>query len=495
MDYNWDDMNARNYTTVSRLALVWKCLQESVLVCLFLGLLLGRAYAELPVDVSKSLRKFKIPDTSVSAMVVPLGSGEPLLSHRSNKPRNPASVMKLVTTLVALEILGPAHTWQTRFYINGTLKKGVLEGDLVIKGGGDPYLVQEQFWLQLAALREMGIETITGNLLIDNSAFDLPPHDRGEFDQQPTRLYNVGPSATVLNFNASRFRLHPKDGKVEVLLDPPIQNVVINNRLTLAEGSCRGARGGWTVDVAQKKSKAYVVFNGRYKRKCGSYDLNRAVLDSEAYLYGVFAYLWRSLGGKFQGGYANVEVKEDAEPIYTGESKPLAEVISGANKYSNNLLARQLLLAIGYHYFGDGTTVKDGVDAVQTWLRDKDLAMPELVMENGAGLSRQISLSAGSLNKLLVYAAHSAYHPEFMASFSLSGMDGTMKKRLEALNLGGRARLKTGYVKGVRTLAGYLRADSGKDYAVVLFITDSKVNFSNGNVIQDEFIKWALKAG
>ncbi len=488
-------MNAPNYTTVSALTLARQSLQTCLRALILVSFLAGEAYAELPGGMRKTLGKYKIAESSVSAMVVPMGSAKPLLSHNAGKPRNPASVMKLLTTFAALEILGPAHTWQTRFYINGTLKKGVLDGDLVIRGGGDPYLVQEQFWLQLAALRELGIKTIKGNLLIDNTAFDLPPYDRSEFDKQPTRLYNVGPSATALNFNASRFRLHPKDGKVEVLLDPPVQNVVINNRMKLADGACRGAQGGWSVDVAQKQSKAYVVFSGHYRKKCGSYDLRRVVLDPDAYLYGVFAYLWQSLGGQFEGGYANVEVKEGAEAIFTGESKPLAEVIAGANKYSNNLLARQLLLAIGYHYFGEGTTVEDGVNSIQAWLNDKGLNMPNLVMENGAGLSRQISMSAASLNKLLVYAANSAYHPEFMASFSLSGMDGTMKKRLENLSLGGRARLKTGYVKGVRTLAGYLRADSGKDYAVVLFISDSKVNFNNGNVIQDEFIKWVLNRG
>ena len=488
-------MNTRNYTTVTLLRLVQQFLKRGLIAMLIAALSTGAVYATLPGTMSKALAKYKIPKSSLSAIVVPLDSGKALLSHLPDTPRNPASVMKLLTTFAALEILGPAHTWQTRFFINGTLKDGVLDGDLVIKGGGDPYLVQEQFWLQLAGLRELGIETITGNLLIDNSTFDLPPYNRSDFDARPTRLYNVGPSATVLNFNASRFRIHPKDGNVEVLLDPPVPNIVINNRMQLVDGNCRGARGGWSIDVAQKQSKAYVVFNGRYKSKCGTYDLRRVVLDPDAYLYGVFAYLWRSLGGKFEGGYANVEVKPGAEAIYVGESKTLAEVIAGTNKYSNNLLARQLLLAIGYHYFGEGTSVKDGVDSVQAWLRDKQLSMPNLVMENGAGLSRQISMSASSLSNLLAYAANSVYHPEFMASFSLSGLDGTMKKRLKDLDLGGRARLKTGYVKGVRTLAGYLRADSGKDYAVVLFIADTKVNFSNGNVIQDEFIKWVLQQG
>ncbi len=452
-------------------------------------------YADLPKPVLKQLKRFKIPKDSVSAVVMPLQSEQALLSYQADTPRNPASVMKLLTTYAALEILGPAYTWETEYFFNGELKDGVLDGDLVIRGGGDPYLVKEQFWLQLAALRELGLKTIKGNLLIDNSAFDLPDFDPAEFDRQPTRLYNVGPAATLLNFNASRFRIRPNGSKVEVLLDPPVHNVVINNQLKLTKGRCRGARSGWSLDVASKDEKAYVVFSGKYRKGCGSYDISRAVLESEPYLYGLFVYLWNNLGGEFSGGVGPAEVKEGAEPVYVGQSKTLAEVISGTNKYSNNLLARQLLLSIGHHYFGDGASVEDGIQSVQSWLKDKGLPMPDLVMENGAGLSRHIQASADDLNRLLQHAAQSPYHPEFMASFSLSGVDGTMRKRLKDSKPGVRARLKTGYIKGARTLAGYVRADSGKDYAVVLFVQHPKVNFSNGNEIQDAFIRWVLKQG
>lgn len=492
-------MEARNYSTLFRRASArtrrYAATRGRLLPCLFALLLSPGVEAALPQSIDRVLDKYGIAQDSVSAVVTALDSAEVLLEHRAEQPRNPASVMKLLTTFAALDILGPAHTWETHYYINGKLENGVLEGDLVIKGLGDPYLVQERFWLQLAALRELGLETITGRLLIDNSAFSLPQFDRAEFDQQPTRLYNVGPSATVLNFNASRFRLHPVDGRVEVLLDPPVHNIVINNQLEPAAGNCHSPQGGWSVDVANRDEKAYVVFRGSYRTDCGNYDLRRTVLDSDAYLYGMFVHLWNNLGGKFSGGYAFAEVKEDAVPFYTGVSKPLSEVITGANKFSNNLLARQLLLTIGYHYFGSGTSVEDGIHSIESWLKDKGLEMPELVIENGAGLSRSIQLSAGSLDRLLRYAADSPYQPEFLASFALGGLDGTMKKRLQSLELGGRARLKTGYVNGVRTLAGYIRADSGRDYAVVLFINDPRVNFSNGNVIQDEFIKWVLAEG
>ncbi len=495
-------MNNRNYTTPEAPRSGWHwpvqwfvCQLTAILMLLLATGLLMQAQAQLPAPVSKQLSRYKIPESAVSAIVMPLESSQALLSHLPDKARNPASVMKLLTTYAALDILGPAHTWETKYYINGELKGELLEGDLVIRGGGDPYLVKEQFWLQLAALRELGIRKITGNLLIDNSAFDLPVFDPAQFDSQPTRLYNVGPSATLLNFNASRFRLRPNGRKVDILLDPPVHNVVINNQLKLTKGRCRGAQSGWSVDVSNKDEKAYVVFRGKYRKGCGSYDLSRAVLESEPYLYGLFVYLWRSLGGEFSGGMGHAEVKEGAEPVYVGQSKTLSEVITGANKYSNNLLARQLLLSIAYHYFGDGASVEDGIQSVQTWLKDKGLAMPDLVMENGAGLSRHIQLSASDLTQLLTYAAKSPYHPEFMASFSLGGVDGTMRKRLKDSKPGVRARLKTGYVKGTRTLAGYLRADSGQDYVVVLFIQNPKVNFSNGNEVQDAFIHWVLSTG
>jgi len=466
-----------------------------LLLLLLMFTLSSMSYAVLPKPVSKALSRYKIAETSVSAVVVALDSKQPLLLHDAKRLRNPASVMKLLTTFAALEILGPAYTWKTEYYINGTLKDGVLDGDLLIKGGGDPYLVKERFWLQLVALREMGLQTIKGDLLIDNSAFDLPEFDRAKFDQQPTRLYNVGPSATLVNFNASRFGIRPGAGKVEILLDPPLENVIVENHLKAAKGKCRGAQSGWSVDISQQQQKARVVFRGKYRSRCGDYNLMRSVLDSDRYLYGLFSYLWRGLGGTFEGRLRQATLSGTFKKIYTGVSRPLSEVIVGTNKFSNNLLARQLLLSVGQGDAGEGATVQDGIDAIQSWLQEQGLDMPGLVMENGAGLSRTVQLSADDISRLLKFAANSADHPEFMASFALGGVDGTMKKRLKTLRPGTRARLKTGYVKGTRTLAGYVRADSGRDYAIVLFIEDAKVNYGNGNEVQDAFIRWVLTAG
>ena len=497
MDYNDATMEAQNYTIPQHAALGWWISLYPVFIVV--GILLfvpaGALHAALPASVSSALGKHGIKESAVSVLVRDLDTHSELLSHHQDTPRNPASVMKLLTTYAALDLLGPAYTWPTRYYLNGSLRDGVLDGDLVIKGQGDPYLVKEQFWLQLSALRELGLKTIKGNLLLDNSAFDLAAHDPAAFDRQPTRLYNVGPAATVVNFNASRFRIQPVDGHIRVLLDPPVPNIEIDNQLKSDKGPCRGPEGGWSIDVRQQQGKARVVFRGRYSARCGSHDLSRVVLDSDAYLYGIFTQLWRSLGGEFAGKYGYARVEEGALPFHTAYSKSLSEVVVGTNKFSNNLLARQLLLTIGYRERGQGTTVQDGVDAILAWLREQKLEIPGLVIENGSGLSRRISITAAGLGNLLLHAAGSPYQPEFQSSFPLIGMDGTMKTRLNDMQLGGRVRLKTGYVKGVRTLAGYVRADSGRDYAVVLFISDGKVRYGNGNAIQDAFIRWVLRHG
>lgn len=452
--------------------------------------------ASLPKILTQELAKYKIPSSSVSAYVVALGNTSsdraPVLSHQAQIARNPASVIKLLTTLSALETLGPAHTWTTNYYINGKLKKGVLKGDLIMKGNGDPYLVKEEFWLHLIGLREQGLQSIEGDFLIDNSAFNIAEHDPSAFDKQPTRLYNVGPSATLANFNASRFQFKPEHNKIIITQDPPLENITVINHVKAAKGRCQSSRQGWSYDVKQGRQSAVVTFSGSYNSQCGQFDFLRSVLDANSYLYGLFRYLWRSLGGEFSGDVGSVKVGAQQEPFLIGGSRTLAQVIKGINKHSNNLLARQLLLSMGAKHVGRGATIADSVGAVSLWLDKYKLLFPELVLENGSGLSRKTRISAQHLNQLLVHGANSLFAPEFMASFALGGIDGSMKKRRYQADVGARLRMKTGYLSGVRTLAGYIRARNGENYAVVLMIQSPRVNYSNGNQIQDVFIRWVL---
>ena len=404
--------------------------------------------------------------------------------------------MKLVTTLAALEVLGPAYSWKTRYYLKGELANQQLAGDLIIQGGGDPYLVLEQFWRHLMGLQDRGLVVINGNLGIDNSRFAQTKYDPGKFDNSPHRLYNVGVSATLINFNASRFLFLPDGESVRVISEPALPNLIIDNQLKLGNKRCTNRENGWSHQIKEKNHQVIVRFDGQYSNRCGEFEWRRSVLSPNDYTYGTFKTTWEQLGGSLKGQGKTAEVGRDQQPFFVGGSKTLAEVISGTNKYSNNIMARQLLLTLGMDNNAASAkpaTAQAGVARIRKWLANNKALMPELVIDNGAGLSRKIQISAASLIKLLQLGWQSDYQPEFMASLSIAAVDGTTRKRLKKLNPNGRIRAKTGYLKAIRSIAGYVKGDSGTQYAVSLLIEDPKIQFWSGNGIQDVLLAWVLK--
>ena len=232
------------------------------------ALLINTALAvdEIPDAVQKVISKYKIPDSSISLMVQDVDSFSPRLSLNAQVPRNPASSIKLLTTFVALDVLGPTYTWPTKLYALGPIKDGVLDGDLVLKGYGNPYLVVEEFWKMLGELHAIGVESINGDLIIDDSHFDVPDLDPGAFDRQPDRLYNVVPNAALINFKAVEFQFFPAgDGKnVHIRARPPLPNLKITNQLSVTQAACRGYQIGIKMVVPDRVNADHVVFFGRF---------------------------------------------------------------------------------------------------------------------------------------------------------------------------------------------------------------------------------------
>jgi len=196
---------------------------------------------ELPPPVQRVLDGHGLDAGDLSIHVHELGSGREVLAHHADTPRNPASVLKLLTTFAALDVLGPAHTWRTEVYLDGRLEDGVLAGNLVLRGGGDPYLVQERFWLLLRELRRRGLQRIEGDLVIDSGYFRPAPEDRSAFDNQPLRAYNVTPHALLVNFNVVRFWFEPVAAGVLVEMEPPLANLRMDSRRRGAAAAISGA--------------------------------------------------------------------------------------------------------------------------------------------------------------------------------------------------------------------------------------------------------------
>ena len=449
------------------------------------------AQAQLPETVARALVQAGIPEASASLYVHEIGAERPLLTAGAERPLNPASTIKLLTTYAGLDLLGPAYSWPTEAYAAGALKDGVLAGDLVIKGSGDPKLTLENFWLLLRALRSRGLREIRGDLVLDRSYFTTEEYDPSRFDDQPTRPYNTGPDALLVNFKAVRLQFIPDAdtrtvGIVAEPVLPPVQ--IVNNLSYDATGPC----GDWVsklkLDAQGSATAARLVFNGSFAASCGERVRNYSVLGHAYYILALFRELWRELGGVLTGSVREGAAGADARLLATVQSPTLSEVVRDINKYSNNVMARQLFMTLGAAGAGAPANSDKSGRVIRQWLAGKGLSFPELVLENGSGLSRVERISARSLGQLLIAAFRSPVMPELMASLPVAAVDGTMKKRLSGADVAGQAHIKTGSLSGVRAIAGYVLDAQGRRVVLVLFINHA--NAGNAQPVQDALLKW-----
>jgi D-alanyl-D-alanine carboxypeptidase/D-alanyl-D-alanine-endopeptidase (penicillin-binding protein 4) len=447
----------------------------------------------LPASIKRVLAAYGLTANGLSIYVRELGAAQPLLEINADVPRNPASTQKLLTTFAALELLGPAHTWHTDVYALGARSGDRLDGDLLVKGYGDPALTTERVWLLMHGVMRKGIKHVSGDLVLDDSYFALEPEDPGGFDGQRYRTYNALPYALLTNFNAVDFIFRPDGtaGRVVIRTDPVLPNLSIDNNVQVSPGQCRGA-----VDIAMHADndgpKETVSFSGTMPRACGEYYFARSVMDPPNFSYGVLRGVWEGMGGQIDGGMRRGVAPHNARPVYSIESQPLVEIVRTINKYSNNVMARQLLIAIGAERFGAPGTELKGITAVREWLTKRDIDMPELVLENGAGLSRDTRISAHSMAKLLMAAHSSPYEAELIASMPLSAMDGTLRRRFTDADMAGRLHLKTGRLDDVSGLAGFVLAPNGKRYVLVSLHNDRGVDLGAGSAVQNALVRWVF---
>jgi D-alanyl-D-alanine carboxypeptidase/D-alanyl-D-alanine-endopeptidase (penicillin-binding protein 4) len=509
-------------------ARAWACFVAAGVACGCIGPAV--ADDQLPPVVSAALRRAAIPESAVAVYVQQVGAFEsnraagevmvdagltmpgiaasagprgkparkglradsaPLLSLHVDQAMNPASTMKLVTTYAALELLGPAFTWKTAAASNAPQLGDSLEGDLYLRGAGDPKFVLESFWLLLRQLRNRGIKTIKGDLVLDHSLFEALPYDPSAFDQEPFRPYNVGPDALLVNFKAVALRFMPDDTRreVRVAMEPTLADVSVGP-LAYADGAC----GDWKARLAADFTQVdRIAFNGAYAGSCGEQTWNVAILDHRQYVGALFRSLWGELGGTLLGAIRDGTVPADAHMLVERESPSLAEIVRDINKYSNNVMARELYLSLAAETLKTPANAERAQRAVRSFYANKGMALPELVLENGSGLSRRERISAFSMGRVLQAAWSSPVMPELMSSLPLVGFDGTMRKRMTLRTVAGQAHIKTGTLNDVRTAAGYVLAASGKRYVVVAFINHP--NAGGGQPAQDALLQWVYDQG
>ncbi|MEY2631734.1 MAG: hypothetical protein RIR00_388, partial [Pseudomonadota bacterium] len=411
---------------------------------------LALAAEGLPPSVQQALNQARIPAGQVAVAIQPLDGRAPLLQHNVSQPLNPASVMKLVTTYAGLKLLGPAATWKTGAWSDGEVSSdGRLDAPLYLRGSGDPKLVLEHFTALLRQLRVRGLRELNGDLVLDRSAFALPGEDPGNFDARPMRPYNIGPDALLINFRAINLNLRPENGQVRVLNDTPAEGLRLDNRLNLTQEECGDWKDKLGLRLREEGRGAWrLELTGNFSSQCGEKVFNLAPLGADAQVESLFRALWGEQGGSFRGRVRSGVMPVGVRLLAQTESPTLVEVIRDINKYSNNVMARQLFLALDEQ---QPATLESARRRVKTWLLSRSSQFADVELDNGSGLSRRERISAQSLIRLLQLAWNDPLMPEFIASLPIVGVDGTMQKRLVDSAAGGQGHIKTGTLEGVKT--------------------------------------------
>ncbi len=458
-------------------------------------LLAGAVRAELPRAVGQAFLDAGVPLHSVSLVVQEVGTARPLFVHDPTRPMNPASVMKLVTTFAALELLGRDYRWKTEAYLGGPLDGGVLHGDLILKGYGDPKITIEQWRSFMAALRAKGLDRVEGSLVLDRTWFRPAAHDPAQFDQEPLKPYNVGPDALLVSFKSVRFVFAPNAGgdAVDLRVEPALPEIVINVPPVLSSsGDCADWRSALGATFSNAGASAKAAFAGRFAQSCGERDWYVALLDHPHFVHGMFTTYFREAGGQFDGGLKEARAPRGVAPFATLESLPLYDIMRDVNKLSNNVMAQQIFLTLATTRYPPPATPALATDVVQRFLKERKIAMPGLVLENGSGLSRRERVTAGGLAQLLAAADRSAEREEFASSLAVAATDGTVQNRFQTGNVGGQALLKTGTLDGVKALAGYVIDAQGRRWIVVALINHP--NAGRGQAALDALVQWVYRS-
>jgi D-alanyl-D-alanine carboxypeptidase/D-alanyl-D-alanine-endopeptidase (penicillin-binding protein 4) len=419
--------------------------------------------ADLPPATAKALRSAGIPEASVAVWVQEVGVPRPTLSWRAEVPMNPASAMKIVTTYAGLELLGPAFRWKTEAYLDGD--------NLILRGTGDPKLNYESFWMLLRNLRGRGLRELRGDIILDRSYF--APMQSGPFDSDTYRPYNVPPDALLVNFKSLRFTFIPDgDNAVRIYTEPSLPGVEIVNQLKPGSGECPDGTRAFReqVQASFQSQPPRASFVGSYPLSCGERELNVALHDPQEYMAGMIRQLWGEMGGTWKGAVREGSVPPTARLLYVHESEPLSEAVRDINKFSNNVMARQLFLTIGAERAAPPARAEESARVIRQWVAAKKINAPELVLENGSGLSRVERISAQHLAALLQAAWRSPVMPEFVSSLPIVAADGTMRKRLGGGPVAGSAHIKTGLLNDARTIAGYVLDRQGRRQVVVMMV-------------------------
>jgi D-alanyl-D-alanine carboxypeptidase/D-alanyl-D-alanine-endopeptidase (penicillin-binding protein 4) len=470
----------------------------------------------IPESITNSLARNQIPLDAISISVTEIEAGKPgkfsgknVLAWRATESMNPASTMKVLTTLAGLDILGPQYRWRTKIFTDGVIRQGTLKGNLYLQGSGDPKLIPEELAKLMKDLQSLGIQKIDGNLFFDRSAFAPSAMEHNTIDGESLRAYNVPPDPLLYAFRTLSFQLGKSKTAdfIDISYTPALSQLKIVNQMQLVDRACDNWKNNlrFNLDPETPSSTDQALtaqFSGTFPSTCKGVNYNIVALDANTFLTQGFAAAWELAGGTWAQAPTGKdgEVPLAARLLLQFEGINLGDDVQDINKYSNNVMARQLLLTLALEKMGKPATTANGEIIIQSWLKQNGLNFSGLVIENGSGLSRNEVITTEQMNKLLLTARNLPVGEVFYNSLPIAGTDGTMRNRLMTslrkflhLKKKPEARIKTGSLADVRAISGYVVSKSGKMYAVSSFINHP--NAWKGLEAHDQLLSWLLEDG
>ena len=418
--------------------------------------------------------------TGFAVRIDDITKGETIFTGNQHTPLNPASVMKLVTTKAAIDLLGLGFRWKTDILINGTRENRILNGDLYFRGSGDPTIDLNRFNSLLKKIYDSGIRSIDGNVYVDRSSFPSEAHDPAQFDEEPLRPYNAGSDALPINANVFDIHFIPNyENKTIDLISSPL-NAPISNQLKLVNRPC----ASWPKNPAIENQIIY--FRGSYPAACGIKQRQYSFLSPSSYFENAFLSEWISLGGTLRGQILDGQTPESAVPLLSSTSEPIASALRLTNKWSSNIAARNIFLTLSAQQSPAADLTQSRL-ILENWAKARELDARGLFIDNGSGLSRNGRTTVSLISEILKMAWTDPSMPEFVSSLSIPGVDGTLCTRFRLSPANAKAHLKTGYLEGVRSIAGYLHLPQGRTLSVVIIMNHeslTKTSKTMENLIQ-----------
>lgn len=445
----------------------------------------------LPQEIETFLKNSTIPKSDVSIYIKETGAnGKELISHNVRTTRTPASVIKVLTTYAAAIQLGFDYRFPTRFYTTGKIRRGVLHGDLVVKGYGDPTLGTKDLKKIVSKIKAKGINKINGQIIIDRSYFRVGTKNSSGFDKHVYSPYNAMPDAMMFNERVSTICVTPRMNSVSKKEADESYQVI--NKLQRVNKPCKGRYSWPGVRVDDKSSVVpNVLLQGKISKHCGTRNICKVVTKPYLTFYYSLKDALKKSGVHVKGNMRLKTVPQQARVLFTHYSKPLEQIIAKTNKKSNNLYARHLLLTLGAKVYGAPATLNKGRKAIENVLKNRGaLSAGKLKIDNGSGLSRTAKLSAKMLADMYDHAYH-RYGKRWMDTLAIAGVDGTIKKRFRNTVVKQRAWMKTGTLNRVKNIGGYVKSKSGKLYTVVILVESNRGNW-RASKLQNDIMKWLV---